>query len=122
MANGAVRRWCGAAALIGSRRWAGAASSAGLAALFAAAIAYQAVALADSWGIASWRLGGPAAVVVCALALLRRRRPAWTAAGGLAVAAATLVGARAAGLPTQPRPAMVLGLAVLVGTAGRVLP
>lgn len=123
MANGAVRRrWRGAAALIGSRRWAGAASNAGLAALFTAAIACQAAALADSWGIASWRLGGPAAVVVCALALLRRRGPAWTAAGGLAVAAAATVAARAAGLPAEPGPAMVLGLTVLTGTAVRVLP
>ncbi|HEU5032445.1 MAG TPA: histidine kinase [Spirillospora sp.] len=123
MANGAVRRrWRGAAEVIGSRRWAGVASGAGLAALFTAAIAVQAAALADSWGLASWRLGGPAAVVVCGLALVRRRNPAWTAAGGLAVAAAAIAVARLTGLPAEPGPAMVLGLMVLTGTAVRVLP
>ncbi|MEU9024715.1 sensor histidine kinase [Actinomadura sp. NPDC048394] len=123
MANGAVRRrWRGAAAVIGSRRWAAVASDTGLAALFIAAIAVQAAALADSWGLASWRLGGPAAAVVCGLALTRRRNPAWTAATGLAVAAATIAVAHLAGLPAEPGPAMVLGLMVLTGTAVRVLP
>ncbi|MDL4816279.1 sensor histidine kinase [Actinomadura opuntiae] len=108
--------------MTGPNRWTGIVSTAGLGVLFAAAIADQAVALAGSWGVASWRLGGPAAVVVCVLALLRHRHPAWTAAGGLAVAAVAIVVARLAGLPAEPGPPMTLGLMVLTGTAVRVLP
>ncbi|GAA4535005.1 sensor histidine kinase [Amycolatopsis samaneae] len=104
-------------------RWVKAASDAGLGALFLAAIAIQVFALAWSWGGASWVPGALAAVVVCGLALARRRERTWTAVAGLAVAALTvLIGLLPAShLPAEPGPAMALGLAVLVGSAVRTL-
>ncbi|PRX90018.1 signal transduction histidine kinase [Allonocardiopsis opalescens] len=95
---------------------------AGLGALFAAALVFQAAGLAQTWGGASWPFDFAAGAVVCALALARRRDRVRTAAAGLAVAAAAIVVARLAGLPSEPSPAMAMGLAVLVGSAVRVLP
>jgi signal transduction histidine kinase len=97
-------------------------STAGLGLVFLTAIAVQAAAIAQTWGGGYWRLGAGAAVVVCLLALLRRRQVLWTAIAGLAVAAVAIAVARIAGLPTEPSPAMVLGLSVLAGSAVRALP
>ncbi|WP_414945502.1 histidine kinase [Amycolatopsis sp. cmx-11-32] len=104
-------------------RWVKVASDAGLGALFLAAIAIQVFALAASWGGASWVPGALAAIVVCGLALARRRERTWTAVTGLVVAALTiLIGLLpATRLPTEPGPAMALGLAVLIGSAVRTL-
>ncbi|MEU8145657.1 sensor histidine kinase [Nonomuraea sp. NPDC048901] len=102
--------------------WVGFAVDAGLGVGFAAALAFQAYRLADSWGGAYWQFGCVAAAVVCGLALVRRRGRLWAAIAGLAVAAVALVVARLAGLPSEPGPAMALGLSVLVGSAVRVLP
>ncbi|WP_345155761.1 sensor histidine kinase [Micromonospora maritima] len=97
------------------------AATTGLAAALAAAIGFQALAIGASWGLRYWLAGGAAAVVVGALALVRRRQPAWTAAAGLAVTGATVAAARLFELPTEPGPALALASAVLVGTAVRVL-
>jgi signal transduction histidine kinase len=89
---------------------------------FLAAILFEALALANSWGVGYWAFGGAAAVVVCVLALLRRRRPVWAAVAALAVAVVAAVVARVAGLPAEPGPAMALGLSVLTGSAIRWQP
>ncbi|MGW0807650.1 histidine kinase dimerization/phosphoacceptor domain-containing protein [Nonomuraea sp. NPDC002799] len=102
-----------------SRRWV---AEAGLGAVFAAAVAFQAYRIAESWGGAFWWFGCAAGTVVCGLALVRRRAPFWTAIAGLAVAGAAIVVTRVAGLPAEPGPAMTLGWCVLVGAAIRVLP
>lgn len=99
-----------------------AAVSTGLAVAFVAALAVEAVAIAQSWGIQYWLVGGPAAAIVCVLALLRRRQPAVAAGAGLAVAALAVLTAWLADLPTEPGPAMALALAVLIGAAIRALP
>ncbi|MEV6154841.1 sensor histidine kinase [Nonomuraea sp. NPDC052129] len=104
------------------REWAGFAVDAGLGVGFAAALAFQAYRIADSWGGAYWQFGCVAGAVVCGLALVRRRGRLWAAIAGLAVAAVAIVVARLAGLPSEPGPAMALGLSVLVGSAVRVLP
>jgi signal transduction histidine kinase len=94
----------------------------GLGVVFAAALTFTAYAIADSWGGAYWQFDLAAGVVVCVIALVRRRNRAWAAIAGLAVAAVTILVARAAGLPAEPGPAMALALAVLVGSAVRTLP
>ncbi|MEV1245385.1 sensor histidine kinase [Nonomuraea sp. NPDC050022] len=104
------------------RGWVGFAVDAGLGVGFAAALAFQAYRIADSWGGAYWQFGCVAGAVVCGLALVRRRGRLWAAIAGLAVAALAIVVARLAGLPSEPGPAMALGLSVLVGSAVRVLP
>ncbi|WP_245929267.1 sensor histidine kinase [Murinocardiopsis flavida] len=103
-------------------RWAGIAVDAASGALFAAALAFQAVAIARSWGGGFWQFDLAAGAVVCALALARRRWRARTAVAGLAVAAAAVAVAWSFGLPSEPGPAMALGLSVLVGSAVRRLP
>ncbi|MBA9005710.1 sensor histidine kinase [Thermomonospora cellulosilytica] len=105
-------------------RWVGVASAAGLGTVFLTAIAVQAIAIAQTWGAWYWVPGGGAAVAVCLLALLRQRWPVWAAVGGLGVAALAIVAAGLADrdLPAEPSPALTLGLAVLVGSALRVLP
>ncbi|MEU7738899.1 histidine kinase [Nonomuraea sp. NPDC049158] len=104
------------------RGWVGFAVDAGLGVGFAAALAFQAYRIADSWGGAYWQFGCVAGAVVCGLALVRRRVRLWAAIAGLVVAAVAIVVARLAGLPSEPGPAMALGLSVLVGSAVRVLP
>ncbi|MCA2225411.1 sensor histidine kinase [Nonomuraea aurantiaca] len=104
------------------RGWVGFALDAGLGVVFAAALAFQAYRIADSWGGAYWQFGCGAGAVVCGLALVRRRGRLWVAIAGLAVAAVAIVVARLAGLPSEPGPAMALGLSVLVGSGVRVLP
>ncbi|MDA0563607.1 histidine kinase [Streptomonospora sp. S1-112] len=98
------------------------AREAGLGALLAAALAFQAAALAATWGGGSWWLGLAAGAVVGGLALVRRPGRARAALAGLAVAAAAVVAAWAADLPAEPSPATALGLAVLVASAVRTLP
>jgi signal transduction histidine kinase len=98
------------------------ATTAGLAALFVAALAVEAAAIARTWGARYWLVGGAAAVAVCALALARQRHRVGTAVAGFAVAAVAVTLARVYHLPTEPGPAMALALAVLVGSAVRVLP
>jgi signal transduction histidine kinase len=107
---------------VNRRGWVGFAVDAGLGVGFAAALAFQAYRIADSWGGVYWQFGCVVGAVVCGLALVRRRGRLWAAIAGLAVAAAAIVVARLAGLPSEPGPAMALGLSVLVGSAVRVLP
>jgi len=95
---------------------------AGLAVVFLAAIGIQAEAIAQSWGARYWLAGGAAAVVVCVLALVRRRQRAWAAVAGFGIAGLAIAAARVFHLPTEPGPAMALALAVLVGSAVRALP
>ncbi|GGZ36752.1 hypothetical protein GCM10010387_33530 [Streptomyces inusitatus] len=99
-------------------------SAAGLGAVFLAAIAAQAFAVAQSWGSGYWIPGAVAASAVGALALVRHRWRTRTAAAGLGVAglvvaAGLLPGVR---LPAEPGPAMTLALAVLIGSSVRALP
>ncbi|XVQ08070.1 sensor histidine kinase [Spirillospora sp. CA-255316] len=105
-------------------RWVRAASMAGLGAVFLAAIAAQAVAIAHSWGAWYWLPGSVSALAVCLLALLGLRRPLGPAVLGLGSAALAVLARRLSGveLPAEPSPAMALGLAVLVGSALRALP
>ncbi|GAB3147622.1 sensor histidine kinase [Microbispora hainanensis] len=100
-------------------RWA---SDAALGVIFAVVLAFWAFRIADSWGGGYWRFDCAAGAVVCAIALARRFDPARTAVAGLAVAATAVLAARFADLPSEPGPAMALGLAVLVGAAVRALP
>ncbi|MEV4002205.1 histidine kinase [Actinomadura sp. NPDC049753] len=104
--------------------WGRGVSVAGLGVVFLAAITAQAVAIAQSWGSWYWVPGGVSAAAVCVPALLGLRRPLWPAAAGFALAGAAIAGVRAAGrdLPAEPSPAMTLGLAVLTGSALRILP
>ncbi|MEW9528070.1 sensor histidine kinase [Microbispora sp. NPDC049125] len=97
-------------------------ADAGLAAVFAAALAFQAVQIARSWGGGYWRFDCAAGAAVCLIALLRRRGRARAAAAGLAVAAAAILIARSAHLPAEPGLAMAVALWVLVGSAVRTLP
>jgi signal transduction histidine kinase len=96
--------------------------TAALAVALAAAIAIEAVAVAQSWGARYWIAGGVAAVVAGALALLRRRNRRLTAVAGLGVAGVAIAVSRLAELPAEPGPALALALAVLVGSAVRMLP
>ncbi|MER7282875.1 sensor histidine kinase [Dactylosporangium sp. NPDC000244] len=82
-------------------------------------LAAAALALAASWGGASWAPGLAAGAAVIVAALLRRRAPLASAGAGLAVAVAAVVVARVAGLPVEPQPGLALGLAVLAGDAVR---
>ncbi|MEU8121976.1 sensor histidine kinase [Spirillospora sp. NPDC049024] len=102
--------------------WGRGASVAGLAAVFLAAIAVQAAAIAQTWGGWYWAPGAVSAAVVCVPALLGLRRPLWPAVAGFGLAAAAVL-VRLAGpdLPAEPSPAMTLGLAVLTGSALRTL-
>lgn len=100
----------------------GAAATAALGVVFLTALVVEAIALEQTWGAEYWLVGSVAAVVVCLLALLRRRHRAGTAIAGLAVAALTIVTARVAHLPAEPGAAMALGLSVLIGSAARALP
>jgi signal transduction histidine kinase len=93
-----------------------------LAAVLAAAVAVEAVAVAQSWGARYWIAGGVAAVVAGGLALLRRRDRRWTAVAGIGVAGVAIAVSRVAELPAEPGPALALALAVLVGSAVRMLP
>jgi signal transduction histidine kinase len=99
-----------------------AAGATGLTVALFVTVAAEAVAIAHSWGIQYWLVGGLAATAVCVLALLRRRQPMWMAVAGLTVAALTILAARLAGLPSEPGPAMALALSVLAGAAIRALP
>jgi signal transduction histidine kinase len=98
------------------------AADAGLAAVFAAALAFEATQIADSWGGDYWRFDAAAGAVACVIALLRRCNRAWAAVAGLAVAVVAILAARFAHLPAEPGPAMALALCVLVGSAVRALP
>ncbi|MEV0751535.1 histidine kinase dimerization/phosphoacceptor domain-containing protein [Streptosporangium sp. NPDC050280] len=98
------------------------AADAGLGVVFAVAVAFQAYQVADSWGVEHSPFGAVVAASVCALALMRRRDPLWTAVAGLAVAALAVLATRLVHLPAEPSPAASLGLAVLVGSAVRTLP
>jgi signal transduction histidine kinase len=93
-----------------------------LAALFAAALAMQALAIATSWGGGYWVFGMAAGVVVCSAALLRRRNRSGAAVAGLAVAGISLVVAWTTDLPREPSAVMALGLAVLIGSVVRTMP
>ncbi|WP_433282991.1 sensor histidine kinase [Pseudonocardia xinjiangensis] len=94
----------------------------GLGVVVAAALVVQAAAVAASWGGGYWLSGCLAGVVVCAIALVRRRLRTWGTVAGLAVAAVAIIVARAAELPSEPGPAVALGLSVLVGSSIRALP
>ncbi|GAB3800022.1 hypothetical protein GCM10027605_14770 [Micromonospora zhanjiangensis] len=97
-------------------------ADAGLAVGLVVVLAGTAVALATSWGGSYWLFGCVTGASVCVLAVLRHRHRFGTAVAGLAVAAASVVAAWAAGLPAEPGPAMALGLAVLLASAVRTLP
>jgi signal transduction histidine kinase len=98
------------------------ASTAGLAVVFAVAIATEGIAVAQSWGARFWVAGGSAAVAVCVLSLVRRKHRLLATATGLVVAGLVIAAARVFHLPTEPGPALALALAVLVGSAVRALP
>ncbi|MEV0666667.1 hypothetical protein ACIBI3_31220 [Actinomadura luteofluorescens] len=95
--------------------------NAGLGVVFALGIAFTAYMLIRSWGGAYWLFTTAVAVVMCGLALLRRRS-AWPAAAGVAVAAGAVGVSMAAELPQEPSPMAALALAVLVGSSLRALP
>jgi signal transduction histidine kinase len=95
---------------------------AGLGLLFAAMLVVTAVAIGSSWGGVYWLFDTVAGLVVCAIALLRRRHRVGAATAGPAVAVVAVIVSWAAELPQEPGPAMALALAVLVGSAVRALP
>ncbi|SCK55205.1 MULTISPECIES: sensor histidine kinase [unclassified Streptomyces] len=105
-------------------RWARAVPTLGLGITFLAAITVQAVAVAQTWGVASSIPGALAAALVSALALTRRRNRTWTAVAGLAVAASAVLVPLLPGtrLPAGLGPSLALGLAVLIASAVRTLP
>ncbi|XVQ08069.1 hypothetical protein ACQP1W_36680 [Spirillospora sp. CA-255316] len=94
----------------------------GLGVVFALGIVFTAYMLMDSWGEAYWVFTTAVAVVMCALALLRRRRRPWPAAAGVAVTAVAVVVSLVAELPQEPSPVAALALGVLVGSSVRRLP
>ncbi|MER7002893.1 histidine kinase [Dactylosporangium sp. NPDC000555] len=102
-------------------RLSGAASTAGLAVVFLVAIGIEAVGIAQTWGIRYWLAGGAAAVMVCVLALVRRRQRVWATVVALGIAGLAIAGAWVFHLPAEPGPALALALAVLVGSALRAL-
>jgi signal transduction histidine kinase len=105
-----------------SNRRAGLVVDAGLGLVFVVLLVVTAVAIGSSWGGGYWLLDAASGLVVCGIALVRRRHRAVAAAAGLGVAAVSIVVSWAAELPQEPGPAMALALAVLVGSAVRVLP
>ncbi|MFI6511190.1 sensor histidine kinase [Streptosporangium sp. NPDC050855] len=98
------------------------AADAGFGVVSAMTLVLWAYQIAITWGGARWWFGCAAGAAVCAIALARRRDRTRAALAGLAVAGAALVVARLASLPSEPGPAMALGLAVLVGSAVGTLP
>jgi hypothetical protein len=103
-------------------RLAGIVVDVGLGFVFAVGLAVTAYMLVVSWGGAYWVFNCAAGVVVCLLALLRRRDRTWTAVAGLAVVAVAVVVSLVADLPQEPGPVTALALSVLVGSAIRTLP
>lgn len=103
--------------------WGRAASVFGLGAVLLAAVTVQAVAISQSWGAWYWVPSSVSAMVVCLLATVGRHRPLRPAVAALAVAALAILVTRMADsdLPSEPSPALALGLAVLVESAVRVL-
>jgi signal transduction histidine kinase len=102
--------------------WFGWLADVGLAALFALALAFHAVAIASTWGSGYWVFGAATGAAVCVTALLRRLGLVVAAATGMSLAAASALTAGAFDLPAEPGPAMALALAVLTGSAVRELP
>src|SRR5687767_1438924 len=83
---------------------------AGLGVVLVALLAGTAVAIGSSWGGGYWMFDAAAGLVVCAIALMRRRHRAGAAATGLAVAAVAVIVSWATELPQEPGPAMTLAL------------
>ena len=94
-------------------------TDAALAVLFAATVAVMAARYASEGR--TWTFDAAIGIVVCAIALGRRRSPEWAAALGLTVAGIAALVALAANLPGEPGAAAVLGLLVLGGSAVRTL-
>ncbi|MEJ3653140.1 ATP-binding protein [Actinomycetes bacterium KLBMP 9759] len=94
---------------------------AGFGIVCAVVLAVTAVAIGVRWGGVYWVFDAAAGAVVCWIAL-RWRHWGRSAVVGQSVAVAATLLAWAAGLPQEPGPAMVLGLAVLVGSAVRTFP
>ncbi|MFL1377876.1 sensor histidine kinase [Nocardiopsis protaetiae] len=103
-------------------RWRTRAADAALAAVLAAAIAFQAYNVASTWGGGHWWPGAAAGAAVAVIALVRRRGRAVAAVAGLCVAAAAVPVSWWFGLPAEPGPAAALPLAVLTASAVRHLP
>lgn len=99
-----------------------AATDVGLGIVITSAAAFQAYAVADTWGDGYWPFGAIVGASVCVLALVRRRARLRTAVAGLTVAALAILVTRLVHLPAEPGPATSLGLAVLIGSAVRNLP
>ncbi|GAA4560809.1 histidine kinase [Planotetraspora kaengkrachanensis] len=97
-------------------------ADAGLVLVFVAVLVLAALAIEDTWGAGYWQFDCAAGAVVCVIALARGRDRVWAAAAGLAVAAVAVLATRFVHLPAEPGPAMILALAVLVGSAIRALP
>ncbi|WP_427893165.1 sensor histidine kinase [Kribbella sp. GL6] len=87
-----------------------------------ALLGYSAYQLATVWGPQYWILDTVAGAVVGVIALLRRHDQWRPAVAGLGIAFVTGLVAWTAGLPTEPGPAMAVGLAVLVGSGVATLP
>jgi signal transduction histidine kinase len=98
----------------------GTAANAGLAVVFAAALAVGARIIVGYHR--DWVFDLVVGVVVCTAALLRGYSRTWTAATGLTVCAVAEVAAWRWDLPGQPGGAACLALLVLIGSAARVLP
>lgn len=85
-------------------------------------LGYSAYQLATVWGPQYWILDAATGAVVGMITLLRRYDRWRAAVAGLTIAAVTVLVAWTAGLPTEPGPAMAVGLAVLVGSGVASLP
>lgn len=94
----------------------------GFGVLCAAMLAFWWSRIAESWGPGYGVVDAVASGAVCGLAVVRRRHRVGCAAAGLAIAAAAILVAYLAHLPSEPGPATVLGLSVLVGSAVAVSP
>jgi signal transduction histidine kinase len=94
----------------------------GLGVVLALGVVYQAYQVAESWGAGHWPFGAAVGASVCVLALVRRRNLLWATVAGLVIAALAVLVTLLVHLPTEPSPAMSLGLAVLVGSVARTLP
>jgi signal transduction histidine kinase len=98
----------------------GTAANAGLAVVFATALALDARIIVGYHG--AWLFDLVVGVAVCTAALLRAYSRTWTAAAGLVVCGVAELAAWRWDLPGQPGGVACLALLVLIGSAARMLP
>jgi signal transduction histidine kinase len=95
---------------------------AGLGGLFVLLLGFWAAKISRSWGGGYWGFDFAAGVAMAVIVLFWRRRRLGAGIAGLVLAGGAVLVAWSAGLPSEPGPAMALGLAVLMASAVWTLP